>query len=258
MPQMSFGLDDKIVLITGAGQGIGRTYAKAFAAEGAVAVIAELDGEKGERVAKEIEDAGGRALAVRTDVADEASVTGAVGAALEAFGQIDVLINNAAIFASLGRQTFDEIPLEEWEQVMRVNVTGTFLCAKAVAGPMREAGRGRIINISSDTVPMGLSMFTHYVTSKAAVIGLTRCMARELGEHGINVNAVCPGLTDTEVENPGRTDAVREAVLDQQCLKRLEAPDDLVGMLLFLASSASDFVTGQALYVNGGCVHSAV
>lgn len=258
MSEMSFGLNDKVAVITGAGQGIGRAYAKAFAEQGAIAVIAERDGAAGERVAKEIQDAGGRSLAVQTDVADEASVLRAFDATLEAFGRIDILVNNAAIFASLGRRTFDEIPLQEWDQVMRVNVTGSFLCAKAVAGPMRKAGWGRIINISSDTVPMGLPNFTHYVTSKAAVVGMTRCMARELGGHGINVNAVCPGLTDTEVDNPGRTDAVRQAVLDAQCLKRLEAPEDLIGTVLFLASSASDFITGQSFYVNGGCVHSAV
>ena len=166
-----------------------------------------------------------------------------------------MLINNAAIFTPLGRQPFDEIPLDEWERVMRVNVTGSFLCAKAVAPAMRTAKWGRIINISSSTVPLGLPMFAHYVTSKAAVIGLTRVMARELGPHGITVNAVLPGLTETEVDNPGRTDAMRQKVLDMQCVKRLEQPDDLVSTLLFLASPSSAFITGQSLLVDGGAAH---
>ena len=207
-------------------------------------------------MAKEIEAAGGRALAIQTDVADEKSVQTVVDATLEAFGRIDVLINNAAIFSQLGRQTFDEISLEEWEQIMRVNVTGTFLCAKAVTPHMRAAGWGRIINISSSTVPLGLPMFTHYVTSKAAVIGMTRAMARELGPHGITVNAVLPSMIETEVDNPGRTDAVRKMVVDMQCIKRLEVPEDLVGTLLFLASRASDFMTGQSISVDGGAAHS--
>ncbi len=243
---------DRVVMITGAGQGIGRVYAHAFAKAGARVAIAELNEANGRRVAEEITADGGQALAVRTDVGAPESVRAAVASIKASFGPIEVLINNAAIFTPLARRPFDEIPVAEWEQVMRVNVTGTWLCASAVAADMRRAGWGRIINISSSTVPIGLPLFMHYVTSKAAVIGITRTMAKELGPHGVTVNCVLPGLTETEVDNPGRTDAIRAKIIDMQCIKRLETPEDLVGTMLFLASPASGFMTGQSLVVDGG------
>ena len=175
--------------------------------------------------------------------------------ALDAFGRIDVLINNAALFTPLGRCGFEDIALDEWEAVMRVNVTGSMLCARAVLPVMRAARWGRIVNISSSTVPLGLPFFLHYVTSKAAVIGMTRAMARELGGDGITVNSVLPGLIETEIDNPGRTDALRQRVLDMQCVKILGEPTNLVGMILFLASPASSYLTGQSIAVDGGAVH---
>lgn len=243
---------NRVVMITGAGQGIGRVYAHEFAKAGARVAIAELNAANGKRVAEEIAAAGGKAIAVQTDVGAADSVRAAVADIAAAFGPVEVLINNAAIFTPLARRPFDEIPIDEWERVMRVNVTGTWLCARAVAAGMRKAGWGRIINISSSTVPIGLPFFMHYVTSKAAVIGITRTMAKELGPQGITVNCVLPGLTETEVDNPGRTDAVRTRIIDMQCIKRLEVPDDLVGTMLFLASPASGFMTGQSLVVDGG------
>lgn len=245
----------RVVMITGAGQGIGRTYALEFARAGARVAIAELNAANGQAVADEITREGGKAIAVQTDVGDQASVRAAVAKIGEALGPIEVLVNNAAIFTPLGRRPFDEIPLDEWERVMRVNVTGSWLCAAAVAPAMRKAGWGRIINISSSTVPMGLPLFMHYVTSKAAVIGLTRTMATELGPHGVTVNCILPGLTETEVENAGRTDVVRQKVLDLQKVKRLEVPADLVGMVLYLASPASGFMTGQSIAIDGGSVY---
>jgi 3-oxoacyl-[acyl-carrier protein] reductase len=247
---------DRVVMITGAGQGIGRTYAREFARAGAKVGIAELDARNAEAVAAEITAEGGRAIAVQTDVGSQDSVRAATTKIAAALGPIEVLINNAAIFTPLGRRPFDEIPVEEWERVMRVNVTGSWLCASAVAPAMRKAGWGRIINISSSTVPLGLPMFMHYVTSKAAVIGLTRTMATELGPHGITVNCVLPGLTETEVANPGRTDAIRKRMIELQPVKRLGVPEDLVGMMLFLASPASEFITGQSLIVDGGSAFS--
>ena len=242
----------RVVMITGGGQGIGRTYALEFARAGARVGLAELNAVNARKVAAEITAEGGRALAVTTDVGSPESVRAAVTRIEEELGRIDVLINNAAIFTPLGRQAFDEIPFDEWERVMRVNVTGSWLCASAVAPGMRKAGWGRIINISSSTVPLGLPMFMHYVTSKAAIIGLTRTMATELGPHGVTVNCILPGLTETEVDNPGRSDTIRKKVIDLQCVKRLEVPEDLVGTLLFLASPGSDFITGQSLAVDGG------
>ncbi len=252
MTDTSASVEGRVVMITGAGQGIGRAYALKFAEAGAIPVIAEINGTKGDAVAGEIEAAGGEALAVQTDVTDPAAVKAAVAATLDRFGRIDVLINNAAIFVTLGRQPFWEIDLDEWRAVMDVNITGCFICASAVAGPMREAGGGRIINISSSTVPQGIPGFTHYVTSKSALIGMTRCMARELGDANIAVNAVLPGVIETEIENAGRNDAGRAAIISHQSLKRQQEPMDMVGTLLFLSSPASGFMTGQSLCVDGG------
>jgi 3-oxoacyl-[acyl-carrier protein] reductase len=244
----------RVVMITGAGQGIGRTYAIEFARAGARVAIAELDADKGNAVAAEIRSEGGEAMAVATDVASPEAVKAAVARINEKFGPVEVLINNAAIFVTLGRQPFDQISFDMWERVMRVNVTGSWLCASAVADGMREAKWGRIINISSSTVPMGLPMFMHYVTSKAAVIGMTRVMAKELGPDGITVNCVLPGLTETEVANPGRSDVMRAKIIEMQCVKRLGAPEDLAGLMLLLASPASAFITGQSIAADGGAV----
>ncbi len=248
----SISVAGRVAMITGAGQGIGRTYAIEFARAGARVAIVELDGEKAQAVAAEIAAEGGRAIAVQADVGSPGSVRAALARINAELARVEILINNAALFTPLGRQSFDVIPPDEWDRVMRVNVTGGWLCASAVAAGMREAGWGRIINISSSTVPLGLPLFLHYVTSKAAVIGMTRAMARELGPHGVTVNCVLPGLTETEVDNPGRTEAMRSKVIDLQCVKRLEVPEDLVGALLFLASPASGFITGQSLAVDGG------
>lgn len=252
MADISSSVAGQVVMITGAGQGIGRTYAKHFAAQGAIPVIAEINGETGNAVAAEIAAAGGQALAVQTDVTDAGSVRAAVDAALKVHGRIDCLINNAALFVTLGRQPFWEIDLEEWRRVMDVNITGCFICASAVAGPMRDAGQGSIINVSSSTVPLGIPGFSHYVTSKSALIGMTRTMARELGDAGVRVNAVLPGMIETEVENTARTDQSRAAVINHQSLKRQQVPEDMAGTLLFLASPASAFMTGQSICVDGG------
>ena len=246
---------ERVVVVTGAGRGIGRVYAREFAKSGARVVIADIDAANAEAVAGDIVSEGGESHAVRVDVGDAGSVEDMAAAARDAFGRIDVLVNNAAIFSQLERRGFEEIPLDEWNQVLHVNVTGSMLCARAVLPAMRAAGWGRIINISSSTVPLGLPGFTHYVTSKAAVIGMTRAMARELGGDGITVNAILPGLIETEVENRGRTDAVRERVLGMQCVNFLGRPDNLVGMLLFLASPASGYMTGQSVAVDGGGAH---
>ncbi len=248
----SAAVTDRVIVITGAGQGIGRAYAHHFADNGAIPVIADIDGENGARVAAEVEAAGGRALAVQADVTSPESVAAMVDTTLSAYGRLDVLINNAAIFVTLGRRPFEDIPLEEWRQVMDVNITGCFICASAVIPQMRKAGWGRIINISSSTVPQGIPYFLHYVTSKSALIGMSRAMAREVGSDGITVNTVLPGMIETEMENVGRTDEGRQHVIGAQSLKRQQTPEDMVGTLLFLASPASGFMTGQSLCVDGG------
>jgi NAD(P)-dependent dehydrogenase (short-subunit alcohol dehydrogenase family) len=253
-----FSVTDRVVVITGAGQGIGRELARQFAAAGAIAIVADLNGETAERVKTEITDRGGRAMAARIDVTSADSVQTVIEAVVAEYGRVDVLINNAAIFASLDKRKFEYIPLDEWDQVMRVNVNGPFLCCRAVAPVMRNAGWGRIINIASDSVPKGVMNYLHYVTSKSAMIGFTNAMARELGADGINVNCIRPGAVATEVDravNP--TQELRDSQIAQQCLKRGMLPGDLVGLMLFLSSPASDFITGQTIACDAGYTHSS-
>ncbi|MER6426004.1 SDR family oxidoreductase [Streptomyces sp. NPDC001137] len=253
-----FGVEGRVVLVTGAAQGIGRELARQFAAAGAFAVVADLNADKAEAVVKEIHDAGGTGLAVGVDVADEASVAAMVDTVVGRWGRIDTLINNASIFATIKKGPFDEIPVADWEQVLKVNVTGTYLCVRAVAPHMRAAGFGRVINISSDSVTRGTVNYLHYVTSKSALIGMTNSLARELGGHGITVNCVRPGMVATEVErtvNP--TVEVRERAAAQQCIPRGMVPTDLVGVMFFLAAPASAFITGQTIACDGGYTHSS-
>ena len=253
-----FSVEGRIVLITGAGQGIGRELARQFAAAGATPVVADLNLENAQRVRDEILAQGGKATAHPVDIADVASVDGLVNTVLEEYGRIDVLINNAAMFASLDKRHFEAIPLEEWNQVLQVNITGPFLCARAVVPAMRKAGWGRIINVSSDAVPKGVRNYLHYVTSKSAIIGMTNAMARELGPDGINVNCIRPGPVATEVEravNP--TLDLRRLQLSQQCIQRGMVHTDLVGLMIFLATPASGFITGQTIAVDGGYTHSS-
>lgn len=252
MNDKRFDVSGRVIVVTGAGQGLGREYALALAEAGAIPVLADINGENVEKVAAEIAAAGGQSLAVRTDVADAASVEAMVAAALDAHGRIDVLINNAAIFATLPQCPFDEIPLDEWDRVIRVNITGSYLCARAVAPTMRAANQGRIINISSGTVPQGVPGFMHYVTSKSAIIGMTRVLARELGDHNINVNTLMPGYTTTEVAHASMDDGLHEFIQGKRLVKRPGVPDDLIGAVIFLSSPASSFISGQTLAVCGG------
>jgi 3-oxoacyl-[acyl-carrier protein] reductase len=247
-----FDLTDRVAIVTGGGQGIGKVVARAFADAGANVAIAELNAERGAAVAAEL---GNRAIAVTTDVADPASTDAMAAATFDAFGRIDVLVNNAAIFSTLAMRPFWDIPVDEWRQVMDVNVTGCFLAARAVVPAMRAAGRGRIVNFASAAVTMGRPNYTHYTTSKAAVIGMTRSMARELGPDGVTVNAILPGAVFTEIPRATVTPQQKQAIVAQQCIPRPSEPADLVGTILFLASDASAFMTGQSLTVDGGCTH---
>ena len=251
----SNSVEGRVAIVTGAGGGIGAAYARHFAAHGAIPVIAEINGQNATRVADEIRAGGGEALAVQTDVTSEESVAETVARAMDEFGRIDILINNAAIFADLDRAPFEDIPRDDWTRMLDVNVVGSWICAKTVVPHMRAGGYGRIINVSSSTVPTGLPFMMHYVTSKAAIIGMTRCMATELGADGITANAILPGMTETEVDYKGRTEQGVAASLAVQKIKRLETADDLVGTVLFLASPAAGFMTGQCLLVDGGTAY---
>lgn len=254
----NFSVCDRVVMITGAGQGIGREFARQFGAAGAIVVIADINLENAKRVQKEIEAEGGRATSLRVDVSDPKSVDAMVSAAVAAHGRIDVLINNASIFATLEKKPFDQIQLAEWQRVIDVNITGVFLCCSRVAGIMREQQFGRIINISSDSVHRGSKNYLHYVTSKSALIGMTNSMARELGMDGITANCIRPGTVATEVAERvlSLTDEVRQRNIDQQCIPRTIVPSDLVGVAMFLTTPAAAFVTGQTIACDGGYTHS--
>ena len=247
-------LTGKVAIVTGGARGIGAGFAQALGAAGAQVVVADvLDGAA---VVQRIAATGGEALACHCDVAAPKSVAALVAATMKHFGGIDVLVNNAAVFASLAKKPFTEIDVAEWDAVMAVNVRGPFECAKAVAPVMIARGRGKIINLASGTAFKGFAGALHYVSSKGAVIAMTRCLARELGSHGICVNAIAPGLTMSEavVDNPEWGGAAAQTTVATRALRRDQVPADLIGTLVYLASDASDFVTGQTIVVDGGSV----
>ena len=243
------------IIVTGGGQGIGAAIARDLSAHGARIVVADLNEEKAATVAAEIETAEGSAIGVRADVGDPDSVEAMAQAALAAHGRLDGLINCAAIFSTIKMKRFEEISLEDWEAVMRVNTTGTFLACKAVAGPMREAGFGLIINFSSQAVTRGRVDYLHYIASKSAIIGMTRSLARELGEDGITVNAILPGYTQTEVPRETTSPAQQQVFLTTQSIKRFGTPADIVGLVRFLCSEEAGFITGQCHAVDGGLAY---
>ncbi len=243
-------LGGKVAIVTGGARHLGAAYARTLAREGAFVVIADvLDGD---RVVQDIRSGGGKALSLRVDVSNEDDTQRMAAETVKSFGRIDILVNNAAVFINLRRVPFHEISAAEWDRVSAVNIKGPFLCAKAVFPQMKEQRSGKIINISSSTAFAGTPLFLHYVASKAALIGMTRSLARELGEYGICVNAIAPGLVQHEGQNAPHE--FTEFQLKTRSLKRLELPEDLLGPLIYLASSDSDFVTGQTLLVDGGSV----
>jgi NAD(P)-dependent dehydrogenase (short-subunit alcohol dehydrogenase family) len=250
-------LKDRVAIVTGAARGIGQAYSLALAREGAKVVAADVL-SCAETVAK-VQDAGGEALRMTVDVAEARSTEAMAAQTVQRFGGIDILVNNAAVYGGLKLTPFEQIPEAEWDRVMAVNVKGIWLCCKAVLPTMKQQGQGKIINISSDTIWMGVPLFLHYVASKGAVFAFTRALARELSGTGINVNAITPGYTRTEaaqgLADPETVARIREWVLDQQIIKRNEEPADLTGTVVFLASEDSDFITGQTINVNGGATH---
>jgi NAD(P)-dependent dehydrogenase (short-subunit alcohol dehydrogenase family) len=249
-------MKDKVWVITGGGSGLGMRFAEDLAAAGSIPVVADIDEGKAAEVAWRIRERGGRALALRVDVCDEESVAEMVRAAHGEFGRIDGLINNAAILATLTMKPFYEISLAEWDKVIRTNLTGAFLCSKAIAPLLIKTGWGRIVNMSSDTALMGMGLYLHYTASKAAIQGITRSMARELGPFGITVNCILPGATETEKPRPEEILQRRRASVARQCIPRQQLPDDLLGTMRFLLSEGSSFMTGQSLVVNGGACHT--
>jgi len=247
-------LENKVTIITGAAHGIGRAYARRFAQEGAHVVIADIDGTGAEQTAKAIIDEGGSAWARVTDVRDYSNIQGLVRETLERFDRIDVLLNNAAIYVTqkLWKGAVEELDIEEWDRVIDVNLKGVFLCCKAVIPTMKQQRSGKIINIASGTFFSGSGNMPHYTTAKGGVVALTRVMARQLGEWNINVNCMTPGSTMSEETVTEEVLKRRQEGTDKRCFKRIETPADIVGTALFLASSDSDFITGQLLVVEGG------
>ena len=247
-------LSGRVAIVTGAAQGIGARYAAALAAAGAAVVCGDVVDAAG--VVQRIREAGGRALALHADVTSAASMQALVTATVEAFGRIDILVNNAGLFANLAMKPFDQIDAAEWDRVMAVNVRGPFECAKAVVPQMRRQGYGKIVNIGSGTVFKGAPMLLHYVSSKGAVTAMTRALARELGDAGIRVNTLSPGLTASEntLANPAWQGAVSANNIASRAIKREVTPEDLCGTLVYLASADSDFVTSQVIVVDGGSV----
>jgi 3-oxoacyl-[acyl-carrier protein] reductase len=248
-------LHERVVVITGGGQGLGRAYAHAFAEQGAIPVIAEIDAKAARVVVAEIEAKGGRALAIETDVGDEESTLAMAAETIAAFGRIDCLINNAALFSRITMAPFWELPVEEWEAALRVNVTGAFLSARAVAPTMMDAGWGRIVNVSSTTVLTGRPNYLHYITSKSAMIAMTRSMSRELGPYNVTVHLFWPGAVETEIDRPSVSGSMFQELATRQALPRPATMDDFTGAVLFLCSDDAEYMTGQALVANGGLAY---
>ena len=232
-------LDGKVAIVTGGAQGIGAAIASGLEAEGATVVVVDLN-----------PPAGG----IRADVASEADVARMVEETLEQQGRIDVLVNNAGLYASLEMRAFTEIPLEEWNRVMEVNVASMFLTCRAVVPIMREQGGGKIVNISSGTPFRGVPFLLHYVTSKGAIVALTRALAKELGRDSIHVNCVAPGFTmsDGVKSHPEVIEKLRDVSVASRTIQRDQVPEDVVGAVVFLCTPAADFITGQTMVIDGG------
>ena len=250
MTATSLGLDGKVVIVTGAAGGFGRAFADGFAAAGAKVVAADIAAKGAQETAERIRATGAEALGIAADVTDASSLEAMAAAALATFGGIDVLVNNAAIYAGLEQKPYTDIDETVWDRVMAVNVKGAWLVTRAVA-PKLRAGGGAIINVSSATVMSGSPMWLHYVTSKGALIAMTRALARELGTRNIRVNALAPGLTLTEASLDLIPNAAHYGV-DRGALKRAAETSDIVGGALYLASPLAGFVTGQTLVIDGG------
>jgi NAD(P)-dependent dehydrogenase (short-subunit alcohol dehydrogenase family) len=246
-------LEGKTIVVTGAGRGLGRAFAERVAREGANVAVAEINAEWGEETAAALRAAGTDAIAVQTDISDAQSLARLAEAVRERWGGLDGLVNNAAIASGVGGKRFDEISEEAFEQVLNVNIKGTWLAIRALVPLMQLRGKGKIVNLASDTALWGAPVLLHYVASKGAIISMTRSLARELGEYNIAINAIAPGLTLTEATStvaPAR----HQLYVQGRAIQREQLPDDVTGAVVFLLSDDADFITGQLLAVNGGFV----
>jgi len=241
-------LDGKVAIVTGGARGIGRAIAAGLATDGARIVIADLDG------AEEAARAFPEGVGLTVDVGSEADVERMVDETVARCGGLDVLVNNAGLYASLAMRPFEQIPLEEWRRVMDVNVASMFLCCRAAVPRLRERGGGAIVNISSGTPFRGVAFLLHYVTSKGAIVAFTRALAKELGRDGIRVNCVAPGFTlsDGVKEHPEVVEQLRDVSVAARTIQRDQLPEDVVGAAVYLAGPSASFVTGQTIVIDGG------
>jgi 3-oxoacyl-[acyl-carrier protein] reductase len=249
-------LENKVAVITGAGRGLGKAFALRYAREGARLLLPDINLQRAEETAESINTEGGQAIAMEADISDEASTHIIADKVIEYYGKVDILLNNAAFSYGIDPRPWDAWPVELWDQFFIVNTRGTWLCCKAIAPLMVKQSQGKIINIASDIVKLpNAHTMLPYACSKTAIYTLTQALARVLGPSGINVNAIAPGLTVTEATLLLSESVERfEGTMMTQCIKRREQPQDLVGAAVFLASSDSDFISGQCLFVNGGAV----
>jgi 3-oxoacyl-[acyl-carrier protein] reductase len=244
-------LENRVAIVTGGARGLGRLFCATMAEEGAKIVVVDILEKEARDTAREIKDRGGEALSIKVDVTSEKETLVMAEKTIKQFGRIDILVNNAAIFYGIGRRPFMEVSPGDWDRLMAVNLKGPFLCTRAVFPQMKKQRKGKIINLSSETAFTGSKDLIHYVTSKGGIISFTRSLAAEVGQYGICVNSIAPGLTDTEA---GRTllNDTKKYDISRTPLGRFEQPNDLVGAMIFLSSDESDFITGQALVVDGG------
>lgn len=244
-------LEGRVAIVTGGGRGIGADYAKALAAEGAKVTVTDIVST--DNTVNIIKQAGGEAIGIHCDVTKPDEVKAMVAETVETFGKLDIMVNNAALFADLKQGSFLDIDEAEWDRVMQINTRGVFSCSKAAVTEMKKNGYGKIINIASGTVFKGTPMLLHYVSSKGAQIAFTRALAREVGDDGITVNCIAPGLTMSEkVLEDEQWTAVKDGNTASRAIKREQVPEDLLGAVVFFSSSDSDFITGQTLVVDGG------
>jgi len=244
---------NKVIIVTGAGRGLGRAYAERLASEGARIAISEIDVRAGAAVAEALRTRSADAIFIETDVASKESTESMAACVLEKWGQIDGLVTNAGLANSVGGQTYREITVPQWDRMMEVNVRGTWLTCRAVAPHMQKLKKGSIVTVSSDTALWGSPRLLHYVTSKGAIEAFTRAMARELGPDGIRVNCVAPGLLNNEA-TAGVPEGKREWNIRNRAIQREGSPEDIAGLVSFLLSDEASFITGQLIVANGGLV----
>ncbi len=253
---MSPALKDKVAIVTGGGRGIGKAFALRYAEEGAKLLLPDINIDWAEATAAEIKQKGGKAYSILTDVSDEKSTQQMADEVIKRYGNVDILVNNAGIWQGVEAVPWDSWTAADWERILKVNLTGVWLCCKAIAPHMIKAGSGKIINMASIVARVpAAQMFLPYACSKGAVYTLTHALARALGPSGINVNGIAPGLVATEASlSKAGIDNIYELAISEASIARREEPGDLLGVGVLLASAESDFISGQVICVDGGTV----